>query len=242
MGASLPTTGEGTKAKIPREVKKTDPRGSGIELEKNLGAGQLGDKLCATTSKREGSGKSKGSLSNSEVKGGGCQRSPSLLSLRNAISFGTPAPSRRRRFTRLSATIHLRSQSEGTFRPALVVSAPAEGFGGCRLRPAPPLAPSGGQAKGRGWGRWRRTGAWSGHIKTEGAAAGLLTQYRCLGAVVTAPLLLGGCPRQGPASVVSSAAAAQVSPPTPSFKGARMRGPRMPRALLSGGPLQPRGA
>ena len=121
----------------------------------------------------------------------GCRRSPSLLRLRSATPFGTPAPSSRRRFTRLSATIHPRSQSEGTFRPALAVCAQAEGSLGRRLRPAPPLAPPGGQAKGRGLGRSWRAGAWSGRLRTEGAAAGRFTLCRCLGAVVTAPLLLG---------------------------------------------------
>lgn len=167
----------------------------------------------------------------------GCRRSPCLLRLRTATSLGTPAPSRRRRFTRLSATIHSRSQSEGTFCPALAVSSQAEGSCGRRLRPAPPLAPPGGQAKGRGWGRWRRAGAWLGRIRTEGAAARRLTQCRCPGAVVTAPLLLGGCPRQGPASVVS--AAAQVSPRPPPLK---VRGCAVPesRALcLRGGLPRP---
>ena len=164
--------------------------------------------------KRVAESRKKGVLSTPKLWG--CRRSPCLLRLRSATSLGTPAASRRRRFTRLSATIHSRSQSEGTFRPALAVSAQAEGSCWRRLRPAPPLAPPGGQAKGRGWGRWRRAGAWLGRIRTEGAAARRLTQCRCPGAVVTAPHLLGGCPRQGPASVVS--AAAQVSPRPPPLK------------------------
>lgn len=98
-----------------------------------------------------------------------------------------PRPAPRRRFTRLLATIHPRSQSAGGARPAPAARARAEGSRGRRLRPA---APSRGRpAEGRGPGGGG--GAGSGSIRAEGAAAGRLTPCRCPGAAGTAPLLPG---------------------------------------------------
>lgn len=82
----------------------------------------------------------------------GCPRGASLLTVRRRLLW------HRRRFTRLPATIHPGSQSEGTF-PGPRRQRRADGPRGPWLRPAPPRAPGGRlRGGGTGGGRGRRRG------------------------------------------------------------------------------------
>lgn len=87
---------------------------------------------------------------------------------------------------------------------------------------------------------------WEGRLRGGGGGGGVVKPYKNGGGggrtahSVSLPggcsdraAPAGGCPRQGPASVVSSSAA-QVSPRSPPLKVRGCRGPREPRALPSG--------
>ena len=113
----------------------------------------------------------------------------------------------------------------------------------CRQRPggripwalAPPhSAPCSPGREGLGAG----AGAWSSRIRTEGAAAGPLTRCRCLGAVVTVPLLLGAAHAKD--LPLSSLFRRPGESPAPTLKGERMRRPQRTARSAFGG-LSPSG-
>lgn len=105
---------------------------------------------------------------------------------------------------------------------------------GAGSAPPRPLLPWEGRLRGGD----RGVGAWSSLIRTEGAAAGPLTRCRCLGAVVTAPLLLGAAHAKD--LPLSSLFRRPGESPAPSLKGERMRRPQ--RAVRSAfGGLSPSG-
>lgn len=154
------------------------------------------------------------------------------------LPLGHPAPLRRGRFTCLSATIDPGSQSEGSVRPAPPPSAPGARIPRGLGRRAPPWLPR-EAGLGAGAGAGRRGGVVR-PVKIGGGGGRTAHSPQLSGgrSLRTAPA--GGCPRQPPASVISSSNA-QVSPrsPPPQVGGCCCGPPwGQPRTLAPGGSPQ----